>query len=84
MSKNKETSLTIHIIISNNHQSKESQRISVRLNKGHHVKQFNRILKTEGNEKAMVFALRYGQSLDSQKEPNLILTKHSAHWDLIG
>ena len=84
MSKDKQSPLTIHIIIDSNHQSKESQRISVRLDKEDHVKQFNRILKTQGNEPAMVFALRKGQSLDSQKEPNLILTKHSAHWDLMG
>lgn len=80
----KQTPLTIHIIIENNLPKKEKQKISVRLGKENEIREFNRILRTQGNQKAMLFALRKGESVDSQNGTHLILAKRSVHWDLVG
>jgi len=84
----KMTSLSIHIIIiGNDGYSGDVQSFFVTIERQTHIRRFHRILHTQTRERAIMFALSKGRTIDPRKSnspTHLTLTKQGAYWDLMG
>ena len=78
--------LTIHIIVIDKNNLADRQNVFVAMEGISRIRRFRKILTTESHEKAMLFAVTRGRIIDQTKlngSAHVILTKDSAHWDLM-